>query len=489
MTAATLEEPLATQTAGLSREARERAAIDTSTRFPVLLFYASALFWLFLASLISLITSIKLHYPAFLSSWAALNYGRLVPLQNDLMFYGWASLAGVGTGIWIMARLCRVEVRYPLVVMFGAALWNLGLVVGSIGILGGAGGPFPYLEFPGFAAALIFFGYSAIGIWGVVLYRFRRSGHVFVSQWYLICAFFAFPWIYGIGNLMLHVLPVGGAVQSAIVFWFTGNLFGLWLTAIGLAAAYYMIPKVTGKPIFSYHLATFGFWTFVLFYSFRGLPAYLVGPLPAWVLTVSIVASVLTIIPIATVAVNHHFTLRENIRMMHFSPTLRFVVIGSMAYTVAGCINIFFSLRSTGRMLQFTMGERGLVQLDLYAFFSMIMFGCIYYIVPRLVGAEWRSAWLIKLHFWGAAYGIGLLLLMLMVGGIMQGSAMADSGNSFQQVYQSTLPFLAGSTIAQVLLFMGQTVFGLHFLLMLARLGRPGGEPTLMAAQTAEVGH
>ncbi len=478
-----------TQTAGPSREARERAAIDTSTRFPVLLFYASALFWLFLASLISLITSIKLHYPGFLSFCAALNFGRLVPVQNNLMFYGWASLAGVGTAIWIMARLCRVELRYPLFITFGAALWNLGLIVGTIAILAGAGGPFPYLEFPGYAAVLIFLGYSAIGIWGVVLYRFRRSGHVFVSQWYLICAFFAFPWIYAIGNLMLHVLPVEGAVQSAIVFWFAGNLFGLWLTAIGLAAAYYMIPKVTGLPIFSYHLATFGFWTFVLFYSFRGLPAFLGGPLPSWVITASIVASVLTIIPIATVAVNHHFTLRQNITMMHFSPTLRFVVIGAMAYTLAGCLNIIFSLRSAGHFMHLTMGARGLIQLDLYAFFSMVMFGCIYYIVPRLVGVEWRSAWLIKLHFWGAAYGIGLLLLMLLVGGLMQGAAMMDPGNSFEQVYESTLPFLAGSTIAQVLLFFGQTVFGLHFLMMLARLGRPGGAPTLIVPQPAEVAH
>ncbi len=489
MTAATLEETPTTPPAAQTREARERAAIDASTRFPVLLFYASALFWLFLASLLSLITSIKLHYPAFLSGVAMLNFGRLVPVQNNLMLYGWASLAGVGTAIWIMARLCRVELRYPLFVLFGAVLWNLGLVIGAVAVLAGAGGPFPYLEFPGYAAVPIFLGYSAIGIWGVVLYRFRRTGHVFVSQWYLICAFFAFPWVYAIGNLMLHALPVEGAIQSAIVFWFAGNLFGLWLTAIGLAAAYYMIPKITGQPIFSYHLATFGFWTFVLFYSFRGLPAFLGGPLPVWLITASIVASVLTIIPIATVAVNHHLSLRRNIGMMHFSPTLRFVVIGSMAYTVAGCLNIIFSLRSAGGYIHYTMGARGLIQLDLYAFFSMVMFGCIYYIVPRLVGVEWRSAWLIKLHFWGAAYGIGLLLLMLMAGGLMQGAALLDPENSFGQVYESTLPFLAGSTMAQVLLFLGQTVFGLHFLLMLARLGRPGGEPTLIADPHAEVAH
>ncbi len=47
----------------------------------------------------------------------------------------------------------------------------------------------------------------------------------------------------------------------------------------------------------------------------------------------------------------------------------------------------------------------------------MVMFGSMYYIVPRLVGREWRYASLIKLHFWSSAYGIGLMVLMLLVGG------------------------------------------------------------------------
>ena len=33
----------------------------------------------------------------------------------------------------------------------------------------------------------------------------------------------------------------------------------------------------------------------------------------------------------------------------------------------------------------------------------------MYYIVPRLVGREWRYAALIKLHFWASAYGVMLM--------------------------------------------------------------------------------
>ena len=38
----------------------------------------------------------------------------------------------------------------------------------------------------------------------------------------------------------------------------------LWLGAIGLGTAYYMIPKVIGRPVYSYHLAAIGFWTYAL---------------------------------------------------------------------------------------------------------------------------------------------------------------------------------------------------------------------------------
>ena len=63
----------------------------------------------------------------------------------------------------------------------------------------------------------------------------------------------------------------------------------------------------------------------------------------------------------------------------------------------------------------------------------------MYYIVPRLVGREWRYATLIKLHFWSSAYGVGLMVLMLLIGGFVQGLSMNDSSLSFVESTQSVL--------------------------------------------------
>ena len=81
--------------------------IDASTRLPVLFFYGSAIAWLLLGTLLAGLTSLKLHAPDLLSNISFLTWGRLRPAHMNVMVYGWASMAGIGTAIWLMARLCR----------------------------------------------------------------------------------------------------------------------------------------------------------------------------------------------------------------------------------------------------------------------------------------------------------------------------------------------------------------------------------------------
>ena len=61
--------------------------------------------------------------------------------------------------------------------------------------------------------------------------------------------------------------------------------------------------------------------------------------------------------------------------------------------------------------------------LSLFGFFAMVMFGAIYYIVPRLTQQEWPSAGLVKFHFWASASGILLCVVSLIAGGVQQGFA------------------------------------------------------------------
>src|SRR3989475_1355370 len=480
-----LKEPVISAAAS-DAEQLERARIDASTRVPVLMFYASAMVWLLIGTLLAGFVSFKLHSPDWLSDVSFLTWGRLRPVHMNVMVYGWASMSAMGTAIWLMARLCRTTLRHPLIIVTGIWFWNIGVLIGVIGILMGYSTGYQWLEFPPYAAVVLFVAYALIMSWAVLMFRFRRGEQIYITQWYLLGAFLWFPWLYAAAQAMLFVVPVQGVMQAVVGWWYANNLLFLWLGAIALGTAYYMIPKVIGRPVYSYHLATIGFWTYALFSSWTGMQRLVDGPFPAWMITASIAATILTIIPVATVGLNHHMTMQGYFPVMRYSPTLRFTVFGAMSYTVFSVVGILISLRSTARYLHFSQASIAYSHMGLYAFFTMIMFGSMYYIVPRLVGREWRYASLIKLHFWSSTYGVGLMVLMLFAAAIAQGSALNDPALTFSEGLAYVPMYLRGRSVAALLLTVSHFIFAFHFGLMLFGLGRTSTVPTFLNPVEAE---
>jgi len=464
----------------------ERALIDASTRLPVLVFYTSAIAWLLLATLLGILTSFKMHSPDFLSGPPFLTWGRIRPAHLNALIYGWGSMAGMGTAIWLMARLCRTTLRHPLLLIAGAAFWNLGVLMGIGAIVAGNTTGYEWLEFPGFSAFTLFIAYLLIMTWALIMFRYRRRGHVYITQWYLLGAFLWFPWLYAATQIMLFIFPVQGVMQAAVNWWFANNLLFLWFGSIGLGTAYYMIPKVIGRPVHSYYLAAIGFWSFALFSSWTGMQRLIDGPFPAWMITASIAAAILTIIPVATVGLNHHMTMRNHFPLMRYSPTLRFTVFGAISYTVFSLVGVLISLRSVARYLHFTQASIAYSHLGLYAFFTMVMFGSMYYIVPRLVGREWRYATLIKVHFWTSTYGIGLMTLMLFAAGLAEGGALDNASMTFVDSLNYVPMYLRGRSLSGLLLTISHFVFAFHFGLMLLGLGRTASVPTFLNPKEEE---
>jgi cytochrome c oxidase cbb3-type subunit I len=70
-------------------------------------------------------------------------------------------------------------------------------------------------------------------------------------------------------------------MQAAVNAWYRSNLLEMWLTPVGLAAIFYFIPKLTGRPLHSQGLAKLDFWTLVFAAGWTGLTQLISGPLPA----------------------------------------------------------------------------------------------------------------------------------------------------------------------------------------------------------------
>ena len=460
---------------------RQRAEIDASTRGPVLLFFGSAVFWLLVGSVLGLLAAWKMTHPGLLDSVAFLTFGRIRPAHLNAVTYGWASQAGIGAGLWLMARLCRVRLMRSKLLVSAVIFWNVGILVGVLGILAGEGRSIEWLEFPGYATSILFIAYACIGVWAVIMFRYRRPGHIYVSQWYLLAAFLWFPWMYATANILLVWQPVQGPAQGAVNWWFAHNLLGLWFTPVGLASAYYMIPKILGRPIYGYSLSILGFWSLAVFSSWNGMHHLIGGPFPAWMISASVAASVLMFIPVVAVAINLHMTMSGHFGALKWSPTLRFTVFGAITYTVVSLQGGSMSIPSLNAVTHFTDYTIGHSHLGMVGFFSMMMFGAMYYIVPRLVGWEWPSATMIRWHFWLVAIGVLLMAGSLMIGGLLQGLAQYDPTVSFRSSLEYATPFRVVRGISGFLLLAGHLVFAALFVQMLLKSGPRKEGPALFA--------
>jgi cytochrome c oxidase cbb3-type subunit 1 len=461
--------------AASSSDEQLRIAIDDSARTPTILYFVTAVGWLLVGSAFGVMTSLKFSLPDWLGATPALTFGRIRPVHLNTVMYGWASLAGAGMIVWLTARLCRVPLQWNWLHYLAAIFWNLGVLAGTIALFAGYSQGMEWLEFPTFAGGLIAVGFLLFAASVVQTFRKRDVDHLYVSLWYILAAMLWFPLLYVVANLDLYQ----GVVQGAMNWWYGHNALAVWFTPIGLAGAYYFIPKVIGRPIYSYYLGLLGFWAFALFYNWNGIHHLVGGPLPTWLVTVSIVASVMMVVPVMAVAVNHHLTTVNHFSMLRYSPTLRFVVFGSMCYTAVSFQGAAESIRSLSEIWHFTHYTVGHAHLGVYGFLSMILFGAMYYIVPRLAKWEWPYPGLIKAHFWTSSIGIAIYVIALSIGGWIQGLGLNDAGIPFMDVVDSTKPYLWARTIGGVLMTIGHLIFGYQFFLIIKRAGPRRFAPAL----------
>lgn len=434
-------------------------ATDRSVRAPVLLFAGSAVFWIFWSSLFWLVSAMQAADPNVFSGISWLSYGRVYPVFQNTFVYGWASSAAIAIGFWLIARLSRSVPRHSSIPVYAAILWNIGLLIGVLSILAGAGNGKDFLEFPGHAAFCLFWAFVLADIWAVLVYANRTSRSLYISEWYVVTAFLCFPWMYATATILLNGSDLPGISQSIVHYWFVGCLFSLWLAPMALAVAYYLIPKIVGNSIASDRLAQLGFWGWIFLSGWIGTTFMIGGPVPAWMVTFGIVARVLSVIAVLAVALNLHLTMRGNFEALSWNPALRFVVVGAMAFAVFGVEASLLSFRTVAGITQFTAVVSGNWQFGLFAFISLIFFGAFYYIIPRVLDRHWLVPGLVRTHFWCGVIGVCILIFNLTVGGLIQGLALQDSKVSMDAVGDLMRPFLAVQIWAVLAIVVGNLAF------------------------------
>jgi cytochrome c oxidase cbb3-type subunit 1 len=435
----------------------EVTAIDTQARWPLLLLLGGAIKWLVIAGVLSLIVSIQLHSPAFLADYSVFTHGRAAAMAETAFVYGWAANAGLALALWILGRLGGEPLRALNWVVVGTSAWNIGIAIGLVGIALGDATSFSLLQMPGYAQPLMLGGYAAIAVCGILAWSGRRTDGMFASHWYAVAALFLFPWMFSAAQAMLIWTPVRGVLQAVAAGWFAQGVWTLWLAPLALAVAYYVVPKVTGRALPGYEFAPHGFWTLIVIGAWTGGRHLVGGPLPAWIATIAIVSCTLLLFHTLVVALNLRGALGGG------GTALKFISFGLAAYIFGALVDAVTAFRSVALVLQFTHFTTAQQQLALYGGVSMILFGGIYFAVPRLTGRPWASAAFVAGHRVTVVLGILLLVVSLAAAGWIQGHDLNNPKVSFADIADHTRPWLLAATAAQLILLTANLLLLVNF--------------------------
>ncbi len=302
-----------------SQQVRQVASSPARDRSLASIFVAyaiSATLWLLFATFVGIVLAYKFGAPDF-GQGAWLSFGRLRPIHTNATFYGWASIGLVGLAYDVAVRSCRTKLFSPSLAWIGLALFNIAALAGTIALdLGYSAGDLEYREWP-WPIRLVFLAALAVTAVNLVATVARRSTEdIYLSNWYtmggvlwtcIIAIVAILPWYqYGLG-------------QVSVSGFYMHNAVGMWFTPLALGIFYYALPKLLNRPIYSYALGVFAFWTNLVFYPIIGAHHFLFSPLPWWLQTTAIVFSGAMLVPVLSGSANFLLTMRGRLGEMSHS--------------------------------------------------------------------------------------------------------------------------------------------------------------------------
>lgn len=440
------------------------AEINASLRVSMLALFGGAALWLVVGLALGIVASLTFHAPDMFADCPLLTYGHAVAAANDALLYGFCIPAGLGVILWIFARSGQTILALPIVPVVAANLWHVGVLVGLVGILGGQTSGHTWLEFCRASSVLLFAAFILVAITAGATFGARHHRTIHPAHWFLFAALLWFPWIFATANLLLAPNePVRGAAQSVIGWWFANNLIFVWLALVGLGTAFYLLPKIGGRPLTTTGYTLFAFLTLIFFGTWCGIP--MGAPVPAWLPTASRIAGALLIVPLVAITLVFLKTI-WGAKVNCLGGPFCFIRFGVVGFIFSGLMYIAEICPRHTAILEFTWFGPAQVQLQLLGFFAMIIFGAIYELLPTVMEKPLPFPKFAKLHFWLSVVGVLLLVIPLAKAGVAQGMKLNDASTPFADANLASLQMLRISSTGQVLLLIGALLFALNIFVM-----------------------
>ncbi len=425
-------------------------------------FLISSISYFFIVGIVALAIAAKFVWPQLLGTIPYLSYGRLRPLHVNGMLFGWLLAADMGLSFYLVPRLCGVKLWSERLGLATVGLWNAIILSAVVSTLMGWNQGLEYAELPlpldiAVVVAWVMFG---INIFGTV--ATRKYTQMYVSIWYTLGTILWTAFVYLTGNFA--VLFATGVNQANLNWMYVHNAVGLIFTPVGLALAYYFIPKSSNSPLHSHKLSMIGFWSLAFVYVWTGAHHMIHGPISQWLQTISIVFSVMLLIPVWAVVYNFFATMRGQWDQMRNNVPLKFLMTGVVFYLLTCFQGPMHSLRSVNAIVSKTdwiPGHAHMAVLGAFSFFAIA--GC-YYTVPRIFRKTLHSEALANWSYWLFLIGGVGFFVTLWLGGFWQGWQWNNPAIPFIDTVIALQPVWLVRFFSGVLMFGGIVAFAYNIL-------------------------
>ena len=417
---------------------------------------------LVLSALFGLLVSIKFHAPAFLGGHGWDTWGRLRYDHTQGILYAWlgnAFIAFLYYAVPILARREFTSVRLGWVMFW---LWNLVAVIGGWSlVLAGRSQPMEWAEFPLAIAAAIELSFLLLIIqFGLPFWKSGSTG-LYAAGWYLLGGITFTALAYPIGNILPNILP--GAMGASFSGLWIHDAVGLFVTPFATALAYFVIPAVTRKPIYSHFYSMVGFWLLFMVYPLNGIHHYVYSALPMKMQHASEVASIYQGIDVIIVVTNLLLSigLAAEGNILRNVP-LRFVwtsVVLYLVVSIQGSVQAVMAFNSFIHFTDFVIGHSHLAMIGFASFAAM---GALAHVWENVAGVR-SSRRLLAWSYWLLVIGMSLMVLDLSGAGLVQGDLWRQHVLWIESV-RASRPYWIFRTVDGCLLLLGFGVFAASFL-------------------------
>ena len=455
-------------------------------------FAYATLLWGVVGMLVGVIIALQLFIPALSFDLPWLTYGRLRPLHTNAVifaFVGNAIFAGV---YYSLQRLLKARMWSDKLSKIHFWGWQLIIVAAALTLPLGVTSSKEYaeLEWPidiAIAVVWVIFGWN---MFATILKR--RERHLYVAIWFYIATFVTVAVLHIFNNLELPLTflksySVYAGVQDALVQWWYGhNAVAFFLTTPVLGLMYYFVPKAANRPVYSYRLSIIHFWALIFIYIWAGPHHLLYTSLPDWAQSLGTVFSIMLIAPSWGGMINGLLTLRGAWDRVREDVILKFFVVAITAYGMSTFEGPMLSLKNVNALAHYTDWIPAHVHIGTLGWNGMLIFGMLYWMMPRMFNTKLYSEKAANVHFWIATMGIIFWALPMYWAGFTQSLMWKDFNPDGTLVYGNFLETVTQLVSMYITRALGGTMYLTGMIMIAWNMIKTVKTGTLEANEPAE---